>query len=299
MNRVSLWLKFTLAAVLLVAGSTTSKANATATQSSVAQNSSTLAQSAAVDVFVPPPEQRNNGICPDVIEPVINNIIDSPTFANGRWGVLVESLSSNDVLYSRNSNQLLIPASNVKLLTTAAALQTFDPRDLSASASLRETIRVTNLNSDNGYADGLLRRLGGPQVVRNLLTPLGIDPSGYRQVDGSGLSRSNVATATTFVSILKTIESTDGGDLFYSSLPTGGVSGTLRNRFRNPSVQGRVHAKTGTLNGVRALSGYLNNSQYGQIVFSILVNQPNLSGDTMTQAIDQIVLQLARLTPCE
>ncbi|NJL37108.1 MAG: D-alanyl-D-alanine carboxypeptidase [Leptolyngbyaceae cyanobacterium RM2_2_4] len=295
MNRVSLWLKsFTLTAVLLVAGSPIpSKASATVESPAI------LAQTNAVDIYVPPPEQRNNGICPDVLEPVINNIIDSPTFANGRWGVLVEPLNSSDVIYSRNSNQLLIPASNVKLLTTAAALQTFDPQDLNNSASLREIIRVTNLNSDNGYADNLLQRLGGPQAVRNLLTPLGIDPNGYRQVDGSGLSRANAATATTFVSVLKAMESANGGDLFYSSLPTGGVSGTLRNRFRNTSAQGRVHAKTGTLNGVRALSGYLDNPQYGQIVFSILVNQSNLSGETMIGAIDQVVLQLARLTPCE
>jgi serine-type D-Ala-D-Ala carboxypeptidase/endopeptidase (penicillin-binding protein 4) len=296
MNRVSHWLKsLTLTAMLLVAGSPIHSHKAGAT----VENPAILAQTNAVDIYVPPPEQRNNGICPDVLEPVINNIIDSPTFSGGRWGVLVESLDSSDVLYSRNSNQLLIPASNVKLLTTAAALQTFDPQNLNDSASMREIIRVTNLNSDNGYADNLLRRLGGPQVVRNLLAPLGVDPSGYRQVDGSGLSRSNVASAATFVAILRAMESADGGDFFYSSLPTGGVSGTLRNRFRNTSAQGRVHAKTGTLNGVRALSGYLDNPQYGEIVFSILANQPSASGDTMLQAIDQVVLQLSRLTPCE
>jgi serine-type D-Ala-D-Ala carboxypeptidase/endopeptidase (penicillin-binding protein 4) len=64
-------------------------------------------------------------------------------------------------------------------------------------------------------------------------------------------------------------------------------------------VQGRVHAKTGTLQGVKALSGYLENANYGMIAFSIMVNQPEQSGQVLTQAIEQIVLQTAQVNRCD
>ncbi|MDX2215577.1 MAG: D-alanyl-D-alanine carboxypeptidase [Oculatellaceae cyanobacterium bins.114] len=76
------------------------------------------------------------------------------------------------------------------------------------------------------------------------------------------------------------------------------VNGTWRNHFRNTPVQGRIHAKTGTLQGVRALSGNLENSSCGAIAFSIVVNQPRQSGAVMTQAIDQIVLSAAQVRRC-
>ena len=89
-----------------------------------------------------------------------------------------------------------------------------------------------------------------------------------------------------------------GGEVFYRSLPVAGQSGTLRRRFQNTTLQGQVRAKTGTLRGVRALSGYLNHPDYGPLVFSIIVNQPGQSGTQMLQAIDAVVEQLARVTPC-
>jgi len=77
------------------------------------------------------------------------------------------------------------------------------------------------------------------------------------------------------------------------------VNGTLQHRFRDTPIQGRVHAKTGTLQEVKALSGYLENTNYGTIAFSIVVNQPGQSDQIMTQAIDQIVLQTAQVTRCD
>jgi D-alanyl-D-alanine carboxypeptidase/D-alanyl-D-alanine-endopeptidase (penicillin-binding protein 4) len=135
--------------------------------------------------------------------------------------------------------------------------------------------------------------------VKQTLASLGVDPNGFRQVDGSGLSRQNVATPQALIATLKAMMYAKGNDLFYRSLPVAGVNGTLRNRLRLPETQGRIRAKTGTLRGVRSLSGYLDHPYYGKILFSIMVNQPSQSGQVLVGAIDEIALRLAQLTPCQ
>lgn len=254
-------------------------------------------QENSIPIYVPPPERQSSGICPAFLEPAISSVIDSPSFAKGNWGVLVESLDGT-TLYSRNADRHLIPASNIKLLTTAAALQRLDPQTSIRSTSLREWINVTNLRSNNNYANVLLRYIGGPQAVKTALSQLGVSPNAFRQVDGSGLSRSNSATPSALVDTLKAMSAARGTEIWYSSLPVAGTSGTLRNRLRNTSAQGKVRAKTGTLRGVRALSGYIDHPDYGVLAFSILVNQPNQSGQALVGAIDTIVLRLTQLTPC-
>lgn len=263
-------------------------------------NPTTLAQNVeAVEIYVPPPETGNTGVCPDFLEGEIQEIIGSPTFAGTKWGILVESLESGETFYSYNANSQLIPASNTKLFTAAAALQRLDNNGFIRSKSLKEWIGVTLLMSNNSYADVLLSYLGGAGAAKTALASLGVNPGGYRQVDGSGLSRQNTATPDAIIDTLKAMKKARGSDIFYSSLPVAGVSGTLRNRFRNTSVQGKVRAKTGTLTGVRALSGYLEHPQYGTIVFSIVANQSGSSGSSLVSGIDRIVLDLNRLTRCD
>ena len=228
----------------------------------------------------------------------IERIIQRPTFQTADWGILIESLDNETTLYSHNDNNYFIPASNIKLLTTAAALQSLHFSNNNDLFAFQRWIHITNRDSNNRYADALLRRLGGPQPVSQTLSILGIDSNGYRQVDGSGLSRYNMAKPKTFTAILKVMTAAQGSNTFQGSLPVAGYSGTLRHRFRGTSAQGVVRAKTGTLRGVRALSGYLEHPQQGTVVFSILVNQANQSGNTMLQAIDDIVLQVLDLESC-
>jgi serine-type D-Ala-D-Ala carboxypeptidase/endopeptidase (penicillin-binding protein 4) len=237
-------------------------------------------------------------LCPADLEGAISQIIDSPYFASARWGILVETLNASTTLYRRNSDSLLIPASNVKLLTTAAALQTLYRQNINLAA-FTSRIEVVNRESDNYLADALLRQMGGVQTVQVALLPLGIDPQGYRQVDGSGLSRRNLAKPTTLVAVLRAMHNSDARDLFRSSLPVAGYTGTLKNRFRGTAVQGRLRAKTGTLDGVRALSGYLENDAYGTLLVSLVVNQPGQSGEMLLWGIDSVILQLSRLTSCQ
>lgn len=314
MKRVSHWLN--PLAILTVATFAWASPNAAAKANTAAAPNLTKAADAvaipvpspeaapvpeSIKIFVPPPESNRVGFCSELLEPAIDEVLNRPAFARGKWGVLIESLEGRELFYSHNANLALIPASNVKLLTTAAALQKLDSGALIRSKSLGEWIGITNRNSNNSYADTLLRYIGGPQAARTVLAQLGMNPSSFRQVDGSGLSRQNLASPTAIVALLKamSVSNNKGRDVFYASLPVAGVSGTLRNRLRNTTTQGKVRAKTGTLTGVRALSGYLDHPDYGIVAFSILVNQSNQSGQTLVGAIDEIVLRLSQVIPCD
>jgi D-alanyl-D-alanine carboxypeptidase/D-alanyl-D-alanine-endopeptidase (penicillin-binding protein 4) len=270
----------------------------TTTESVHANTAINLNSIEPIEIYVPPPENTTSGICSPFIEPIINNIIANPPFNRSKWGILIQSLDGT-TLYSHSPDSYLIPASNMKLLLTAAALQKLDPQGQIRSRSIKDWIIFTNLNSNNDYADILLRYLGGSQSVQQALTSLGVDPNGYRIADGSGLSRSNLATPRTIVSILRAMYSAKGKDIFLASLPIAGTSGTLRNRLRQTTTQGHVYAKTGTLKGVRALSGYVENTQYGTLVFSIISNRGTDGSDALlVQAIDEIVLRLGSLVSC-
>ncbi|MEO1621807.1 MAG: D-alanyl-D-alanine carboxypeptidase/D-alanyl-D-alanine-endopeptidase [Cyanobacteria bacterium J06632_3] len=229
----------------------------------------------------------------------IDEIIEDPRFDTAQWGIVVELIAEPTVLYQHNQDRALIPASNTKLLTTAAAINLVSDRVPEIPVSLHQQLIEVNRHSNNSEADALLRQIGGQHRVNQEIIRLGLRPESYIQVDGSGLSRGNRIPPSTLIALLKAMEQHHKGVVFYNSLPIAGVNGTLRNRFQNTRLHGKLHAKTGTLRGVRALSGYLDNADYGTIAFSILVNQPGQSGQVLTQAIDQIVLQTAQVDRCD
>jgi len=251
-----------------------------------------------IEIPVSSPQVKNAGICSERIKPIISDIIARPELNQGKWAILVQSLGGTNV-YSLNPDSYMVPASNIKLLVTAAALQKLNLDGQINSTSIEEWIKVTNLRSDNAYANVLLSYLGGSQSVEQALTSLGVDANGYRLRDGSGLSRNNLATPRTLVSTLRAMYHARGNETFLASLPVAGISGTLKNRLRQTTAQGTVRAKTGTLRGVRALSGYVDHPEYGTLVFSIITNQPiNQPTAPIVNAIDDIVLQLSKLTDC-
>ena len=243
--------------------------------------------------------QVDSRFCQYQLESAIASVIESPGFDTAHWGVLIESASDSTVLYQYNAEHSLIPASNVKLLTSAAAIQIVSNRAPETLPSFSGWLTEVNRHSDNAQADALLRSIGGQSAARNALSALGVQSDGYTQVDGSGLSRNNRARPSTLVDILQAMDTYDESGLFYNSLAIAGVNGTLRNRFRDTPVQGKLYGKTGTLRGVRALSGYLANTDYGTLTFSIVVNQNGQSGRVLTQTIDYIALLAAQVERCD
>jgi serine-type D-Ala-D-Ala carboxypeptidase/endopeptidase (penicillin-binding protein 4) len=150
-----------------------------------------------------------------------------------------------------------------------------------ASPDMTWMAGVTNLNSNNFFAEMLLKHLGarvggsgttrsGAAVVKRYVAgSLGAQVS---PVDGSGLTISNRASAFDLVKVLNRIRTRTYGQAFLGSLPVAGRSGTLADRMRGSSAQGRCQAKTGTLTGVSALSGYCLSKAGRRYAFSILMN---------------------------
>jgi serine-type D-Ala-D-Ala carboxypeptidase/endopeptidase (penicillin-binding protein 4) len=229
---------------------------------------------------------------PQNLEAEIDNIIKAAGVKKGKWGILVQSISGTTI-YSHNPDSFLIPASNLKLLTTAAALHKYNPLSTSIrSKSLKDWVAVTNLRSNNFYADTLLRHIGGSRSVQKTLTVLGVDPLSYHMADGSGLSQKNLLTPRALVKVLQGMNYSPNRNAFLASLPVAGVSGTLKHRLRQRNLEGLIHAKTGTLKGVRSLSGYMEHPDYGTLAFSIITNNRSQSGASLVKAIDDIVIHL-------
>jgi D-alanyl-D-alanine carboxypeptidase/D-alanyl-D-alanine-endopeptidase (penicillin-binding protein 4) len=99
-----------------------------------------------------------------------------------------------------------------------------------------------------------------------------VDPGGYLLVDGSGLSVRNLAAPRTVVKLLTHMYFSEERDGWMDLMAIGGEDGTLSHRFRSDGMRGRVLAKTGTLTGACALSGYAETRSGRRLAFSIMAN---------------------------
>jgi D-alanyl-D-alanine carboxypeptidase/D-alanyl-D-alanine-endopeptidase (penicillin-binding protein 4) len=151
------------------------------------------------------------------------------------------------------------------------------------SAPLIEDLRITAKASQNLHAELALRAVGrarrhvgsfeaGQEELKTFLAEAGIDPGEYNILDGSGLTRLNLVTPAAVVKLLRYMYASPARDNWISMLPVAGQDGTLSARFGESAGAGRVHAKTGTLSHVTALSGYVQRLDGTWLAFSILVN---------------------------
>jgi len=169
-----------------------------------------------------------------------------------------------------------------------------------ASPTAKSLAAQTNTPSDNFYAEMLLKRLGAGQNKQGT-TARGAGRaeafarkagSGVNLVNGSGLARSNTASPKNVAQLLTHMRKDQSEKAaFFDSLAIAGKSGTLSNRMRNTAAEGRCHAKTGTITGVSALSGYCK-AGAGTVAFSILMN--NVSISEAQRAQDAMAAAIAR-----
>lgn len=133
-------------------------------------------------------------------------------------------------------------------------------------------------------------------VVQNFLREIGIPADGVIQWDGSGLSRHNLITPNSAVRLYAFMaKQSRYAQVWRDSLTIGATDGTLQNRFKGTVAAGNVRGKTGTIDQVSALSGYVNTASGEGLVFSILVNGV-ADGKVRQAAIDEIVVALANFT---
>ncbi|MFB6273517.1 MAG: D-alanyl-D-alanine carboxypeptidase/D-alanyl-D-alanine-endopeptidase [Salinibacter sp.] len=187
------------------------------------------------------------------------------------------------------------------------------------SPPLRQVVRTMNHESQNLYAEQLLRTLAivnrpdttseeltvgssdlGALATRRELAEVGIDTSRVQMVDGSGLSRKNYLSPRAMTHLLEAMWVDAEPALrsaFYESLPVGGTEGTLEYRYKDgAAARKNVHAKTGTLSGVSALSGYVKTGQGTPLSFVIFCNHHMAETDAVRAAQDAIVNALATLS---
>lgn len=134
----------------------------------------------------------------------------------------------------------------------------------------------------------------GRSEVKNFLTGIGIPDDGIVQYDGSGLSRHNLITPAAVVQLYAYMaKQSKYSQAWRDSLTIGGVDGTLAIRFKGTLAQGNFRGKTGTIDQVSALSGYMTTAGGDQLVVSLVVNGVPVARNR-TSAIDDIVLLLAK-----
>jgi D-alanyl-D-alanine carboxypeptidase/D-alanyl-D-alanine-endopeptidase (penicillin-binding protein 4) len=160
--------------------------------------------------------------------------------------------------------------------------------------------------SQNQYAETMLKTLaagpdgaataaGGRAAAQKIFESWGVNASDLIQRDGSGLSRYDYVTADAIVAILSHIYGDDRlRGPFDASLPIAGRDGSLANRMKGTAAEGAVHAKTGSMSQVRALSGYATAADGEPLVFSILANNFETPADVVNVATDRIVVRLAQ-----
>jgi D-alanyl-D-alanine carboxypeptidase/D-alanyl-D-alanine-endopeptidase (penicillin-binding protein 4) len=115
--------------------------------------------------------------------------------------------------------------------------------------------------------------------------------------DGSGLSRQNLVTPHAIVQLLRYASTQPWGAAYKTTFPVSGVDGSLSDRLSAPRLKSRIFGKTGSLEGVKTLSGYATTDSGQAVMFSILSNNSNLPAKRVTDTIDQLVEAIVEDAP--
>lgn len=175
------------------------------------------------------------------------------------------------------------------------------------SPPLREILPVFEKPSQNQIGEILFKTLGleltgvgtadsGRHVVEQQLLEWGAAPDGFAVRDGSGLSRHNYLSPETIIRVLDAMRKHEHFRIFYDALPIAGVDGTIRTRMRGTPAAGNVHAKTGTIDKARALSGYVTTADGRLLLVSMLANNHTVQNREVERVQDLILARLAGST---
>jgi D-alanyl-D-alanine carboxypeptidase/D-alanyl-D-alanine-endopeptidase (penicillin-binding protein 4) len=172
------------------------------------------------------------------------------------------------------------------------------------SPPLRTILPLLEKPSQNQIAEIFYHTLGlektgvgtadsGRRVVERQLTAWGVDTAGRAVRDGSGLSRHDYISPETVVKVLDAMRRHAEFTTFYDALPIAGVDGSIASRMKNTPAQGNVHAKTGTVDKARSLSGYVTTADGRLLLFSFLCNNFTLPNSAVERVQDSILVRLA------
>lgn len=168
------------------------------------------------------------------------------------------------------------------------------------SPKLEDIIYFTNQTSNNRLAEEFLKLAGfytfgdlslrsAKLAVSKHLEEVNFDFTGFTYIDGSGLSHSHRVTPIAQVKFLAGLMKRPYYDSFYQTLPIAGTTGTLKRMFVNNYETGKIVAKTGTLNRVKTLAGYINTTTGKRLTFSILIKNYNGSVAQVKRKMEELL----------
>jgi D-alanyl-D-alanine carboxypeptidase/D-alanyl-D-alanine-endopeptidase (penicillin-binding protein 4) len=173
---------------------------------------------------------------------------------------------------------------------------------------LKDLIKLINKHSDNFLAEGLFKTIGAEasqeqgnafystQAILDFIEDNGIYSTGTSVVDGSGISRYDQITPGAIVGLLEVMYfDINNYDEFYNSLAIAGIDGTLRHRMAGSYAENNFHGKTGSLNGVTSLSGYLKTKSNEDLIVSIIFEYQKGGSDYYKSIEDDIISALCNL----
>ena len=180
---------------------------------------------------------------------------------------------------------------------TAAILYTYRSHPLS------DIVQPLLKNSINLYGEAVHRlNAAGPlphtndqalEGTKQRLLSWGISADGFQIVDGSGLSRRDVLSPETLLTVLVKMYDPAAASPWMRALPVAGVDGTLAGRMKGTPGENNVHAKTGTMSNVRSLAGYVTTRDGEALAFTSIVNNFEGTGAQANAALDAIAVRLA------
>jgi serine-type D-Ala-D-Ala carboxypeptidase/endopeptidase (penicillin-binding protein 4) len=165
------------------------------------------------------------------------------------------------------------------------------------SIPLRDSVKLVNKISQNLHTEVLLRAAmrqtaatwSSPdellKFAANFYAGMGIAAGDVMQTDGSGLSRHDMVTPRAVIALLRYAQQQPWFESYYASLPVAGIDGTLEERMKNTPAAGRVHAKTGSVEHVRTMSGFADTAGGRRLVFSFLSNNQGGKNHEATDAL--------------
>jgi len=177
--------------------------------------------------------------------------------------------------------------------------------DSVVSPALSDIVHTTNLESNNLYAEAILKEIGkkytgkgsreaGRAVVKAYWKNAGLDTTGIYMEDGCGLSRNDRISAFQLAKMLSIIQGKPYYDDFLQSLPVSGYSGAMKHICAGKDTKGKIHCKTGHMDKVRAYSGYVQTQSGKWLCFSLIVNDYDMSAAEIRQEIEKVLEALVK-----
>lgn len=189
-------------------------------------------------------------------------------------------------------------------LAADSLTEAFDTVYVINSPPLREILKYFLKTSQNQMGEALLKTIGlertgigtadaGAEVIMTQLGEWGVDSTDVVVYDGSGLSRHDLVSPETIVKVLAGMQKDTAFAAFFDALAIAGVDGTIKNRMVGTPAQNNLHGKTGSLEFVRSLSGYVDTADGGRLIFSFLSNHFTTPPSEMTHVMDEVGALLA------